>query len=101
MPDHKPDTAKLTEQANRGAQASAIINHPLFNEAFEKMEARILEGWKESAAEDHEGRHNAYLMQRLLANLKEQFEHCVRTGDAASKQLLQIEKETKDKEKQS
>jgi hypothetical protein len=85
--------AKKAADRDRGERAKRLLEDPLFKEAFEKIDAAIVEGWRTSNGNDHEGRHNAYLMQRLLKNLKEQFAQIVRTGDAAGKELLMLEKE--------
>jgi hypothetical protein len=83
----------LIEQRERGERARRILEDPLVIEAFASIARTIEDGWKNSEADDHAGRHNAYLMHRLLENFRDHFARLVRTGDAAAKQLLAIEKE--------
>lgn len=89
------DEAKLSEQRLRGDAARAILENPLFNEAFDAIEREITTAWKQSPADGERERNNAYLMQRLLANLKEQFKRHVSTGAMAEKELLKLKEKSK------
>lgn len=84
------DEVKLRQQADRGERAKRVLENELVKEAFESMEKTIMDAWRLSAADEDGARNNAYLMYRLLQNLKQQFAHMVATGEAANKQLLQI-----------
>lgn len=83
-------TDKLRRQKARGDQAKRLLENPLFIEAFDTLETTVLEGWKNSDAQDQEGRHNAYLMWRLLQNLRHQFKLAAATGRVAEKELLEL-----------
>ncbi|HAM59608.1 MAG TPA: hypothetical protein DCQ64_31035 [Candidatus Rokubacteria bacterium] len=85
------DEVKLRQQADRGARAKRLLDDELVREAFGKIGAAVQAGWENSEAGDHEGRHNAYLMHRLLKNFKAAFERIVITGGDAQKELLRIE----------
>lgn len=89
------DESKARTQMDRGERAERILAEPLVKEAFEKIEAEIIEAWKNSAADDERGRENAFLLQRLLRNFREHFEQWVRTGEAAKRELLEIEKQSR------
>lgn len=79
------------KQVDRGVKAEALLKNELLQEAFDKIEGAILEGWKNSQAHEDEQRRNAYLMQRLLQNFKAHFNYIVRTGKHAESQLLKLE----------
>jgi len=85
------DEGKLQKQAERGERARRLIGDDLFLEAFEKIGAEIRAGWENSGAGDHEGRHNAYLMIRLLKNVRGHFEQIALTGKQARGELLRID----------
>jgi FMN-dependent NADH-azoreductase len=89
------DEHKLIAQMNRGAQAKQIFEHEFVQEAFSAIDSEILKAWSTSHADEEEVRNRAYLMQRLLKNLREQFSRAIATGEASSKELLRIKDESK------
>lgn len=89
------DEAKLRQQQARGDRARRILDDELVREAFEKIEAAIVEGWKGSASHEEEQRRNAYLMHRLFQNFRAEFTRAVTTGAAAGKELLRIQEASK------
>lgn len=89
------DESLKRRQADRGERAKRVLENELVIEAFEKMEKDIIEGWKKTAPDDDRGRHNAYLLDRLLRNFKAQFEQYLITGKAAQKELLNINSPSK------
>lgn len=91
------DEALKRRQADRGERAKRILENDLVIEAFKKMEEDIIQGWKNTAPNDDKGRHNAYLLDRLLKNFKLQFEQYLITGKAAQKELLNINNPSKTK----
>lgn len=80
--------AQLRKDLTRGDRAKQLMEDPLVQEAINKIEQTLIEAWQNSHANDHEGRNNAYLMQRLLKNFKSEFERAIGTGKVAKKQLL-------------
>ena len=58
------------EKIARGHEAEKLINNPILNDAFERIEIKIYEKWRTSKGNDEEARKNAYLMQRLLDDLR-------------------------------
>ena len=89
------DEYKLNSQVNRGEQSKRIMQNPLVIDAFDVVEKTILDAWKESPADDEKGRYHAYLMYRLLKNLRQQFEIAIATGNVARKELLQIKQRSR------
>lgn len=85
-PRHDP--AKLRAQAERGRQADAIVNDPIFIEALDAIQKVIDEGWKNSSAEDREARDNAYMLHRLLMRLRGHFRSILVSGQAAKSLLV-------------
>lgn len=88
-------TDKLNRQKDRASRAQRILDDELFKEAFDNIEQTILDSWKESRADEEKQRYNAYIMHRLLQNLKEQFTRAVATGEAAKKELLTVKDPSK------
>jgi hypothetical protein len=87
------DAQKLRMQAERGRRAEAIVMDPIFIEALDAIEKVIEEGWKNSSSGDREARDNAYLLHRLLAQLRSKFKAIMVSGTNA-RSLLELE-ETK------
>lgn len=89
------DEAKLKRQQDRASRAQRILDDELFKGAFENIEQTIVDSWKESRADEEKQRYNAYIMHRLLQNLREQFTRAIVTGQAAKKELLTIKEPSK------
>lgn len=96
MKSEKEHKADLTQQAERGAQADALLNNALLKDAFEAMGEEINRAWRESAVHEVEVRENAHKMSMLLERLRSFLEVRARTGTAATKKLLELEKEKPD-----
>jgi len=80
----------LNKDSDRGDRAKRFMEEKIVVEAFAAIEKAIEDGWKNSLPDDHDARHRAYLMSRLLANFKQQFVIAIATGKVASKKLLEI-----------
>lgn len=84
------DEGKLREQAARGEHAKSVYEQDIVKQAFAAVEKTIDDGWKNTSADEERERENAYLMHRLLQNLRQQFVVAIATGEAAKKELLTI-----------
>lgn len=84
------DEGKLREQASRGERAKNVYEQDIVKEAFAAVQKTIDDGWKNTSADEERERENAYLMHRLLQNLRQQFVVAMSTGEAAKKELLSI-----------
>jgi hypothetical protein len=84
------DAVKLRAQAERGRRAETLLNDPLMVEAFDTLEKKIEEAWRNSSSEDRQARDNAYLLIRLLTTLKSNLKAIMVSGNNA-KVLLQLE----------
>lgn len=89
------DEAKLRQQHDRGHRAKQLLENPLFQEAFDTIENTITEAWKHTGADEEDARRNAYLMQRLLRDLRQHFVSALSTGKVAEKKLLQTQDKSK------
>jgi len=89
------DNAKLTEQQLRGEEARMLLEHPLFQAAFEAVEQQMVDAWKSSYGEESAIRERAYLMQRLNVNLKQFFVTHISNGKAAARELLTLKDPSK------
>jgi len=88
----KPRPAdKDRAKALRGQRAEKLLANPLLTEAFDKVEKKLDEGWKKLDGTP-ETRERAYLMHRLLVQLRKEFEIVIRDGKSAAK-LLDLEEQ--------
>ncbi len=72
----------------RRKKAEALLSNALFVEAWEKVDAKLFEGFKDEKGTP-ETRERAYLMSRLLQQLRKEFEIVIRDGRSAVKLLEQ------------
>ncbi len=81
-------------RAQRGKKAELLLANPLLVEAFDNVEKKLDEGWKGTVEvpSTPETRERAYLMHRLLVQLRTEFEVMVREGKSAAT-LLDIEEQ--------
>lgn len=85
---------KLRDAVQRGDRAKALLQNELLVEAFDNLESKIMEEWKATDPEDKERREDAWRSLKLLQTLQGQFRRIVTTGEAASKELVRIKKES-------
>ena len=75
----------LTDEAERGRMAQAVLDNPVYAEAYGLLEKGITDRWRDSRdAADREELHRQ-LMALLL--LKSQIESVMRSGKVASAEL--------------
>lgn len=77
----------LDEEISRAEQAAMILNHPIYVEAFEKLEKEVLDAWISSPSRDAEGRESLWLSLKLLRQTRAHMESLVTTGRMADVQL--------------
>ena len=77
----------LEEEIRRAEQAAMIINHPLYAEAFNTLEERLLEAWKTSPARDAEGRESLWLSVKILNQTRAHLSSLIETGKMADVEL--------------
>lgn len=84
------DESKLSEAVVSGDEARTVLDSPAFQRAYDKVRTTILDGWARTPADGAEERHNAYLMIRLLEELKQHLNVAAQGGEIARKELLRI-----------
>lgn len=89
------DETKLLAQANRGERAKRIIEDPVFVDAVEKIEASLIDVFRDSKLADDDSRRYARESLGLLTRLREEINRIMITGDGARKELLRIREESK------
>lgn len=86
------DKVTASEQKARGEEAKLIVEHPLFIQAFDQISSDLHRIWAESHTDEHDKRHNAYLMQAMLPLIKKQFVQWIVEGQAATRDLEEAAK---------
>ena len=86
----------MTEEETiaRALDAEAILNNALVKEAFETLDRKLYDAFKDAPARDKEGREYIHKMSKVLSDFRTHFEAIVRLGEDARAVI-------KDREKQS
>jgi hypothetical protein len=84
------DLAKLVE---RGVAAQALLQDPMFQEAWDTMAKAIIERWEACPIRDLEGQQQLKLMRKLLDDLRAVFELAVTDGNEARRELDRLNKQ--------
>src|SRR5262249_54073464 len=87
------DRRKLHARVEKGNRAAEEFADPLLQEALDDLEKEIELGWKSSAADDQEGRDNAYKLHRLLLRLRAWFKERAVSGSNARALLQDLEQQ--------
>lgn len=85
----------LEQQKERGERAQRLFHDEIVQDAFRSIEENIISKWRNSLADESQERDRAYIMLRLLENLKQQFLHAMNTGKAADHELLNLKDPSK------
>jgi hypothetical protein len=81
------DRIKRAHEVERGERARAVLENPLFVEAFEAVEQDLMTQWKTNAALNQDGRERVFLMVTLLGQLKQNLTQHLTTGKMARIQI--------------
>ncbi len=81
------NTEKREVERKRGADASYILEHPLYVESVTSIRERLMKNWQESPVRDTEGREKIWMMLTMLNEIEANFRSMVQTGKLASSQL--------------
>jgi hypothetical protein len=81
------DRAKRAHEVERAERARAVLENPLFVEAFEAVEKELMTRWKQDAGLEPPGRERVFLMVTLLGQLRQVLTQHIQTGDMARLQL--------------
>lgn len=75
------------EEMERAARAKEVVEHPLWIEAWEAIEARCRAQWEGSDPSAIEAREEAYRMLLIAKKVKRSFETVIQTGKLAEMAL--------------
>jgi hypothetical protein len=81
------DRVKRAHEVERAERARAVIESPLFVDAFEAVEKELMTRWKQDAAIGQDGRERCFLMVTLLGQLRQALTQHIQTGEMARIQL--------------
>lgn len=78
---------KRLEEQDRGAKAEALLRNPMLQEAFQMLEEKYLDAWKNSPVKAQDGREKLFQMYQNLKAVQGHLEEVVNTGNLAKAQL--------------
>lgn len=78
----------LDEESRRGMEAERIMSEPLVKEAFDKVEASIIEALRRCDVRKEDEMKSLTLSLQLLGQIKGQFVTVIQTGQLARKSLM-------------
>jgi hypothetical protein len=76
----------LLSKRERGERARAILDDPLVKEVFAAIDHAVLSEWKDISRTPEE-RERLWFKYQALEDFREAFKLCLRTGEAAAKEL--------------
>ena len=79
-------------ESQRGIEVKALLQNPLFREAFDTLRAGIVDKWRSCPVRDKEGQHELKLMDVILSNVENYIKQIADTGKMAD---IQLERERK------
>lgn len=82
---------ELEQEVSRGNLAKAVLDNPIYQEAFSQLREQILQEWVDSPIRDQEGREKLWTSLKLLEKTKANLEQVMETGKLAR---LQIQDQT-------
>ena len=77
---------KRREEQNRGERAKALMRDPLIVEAFDVLEGKYIEAWKDSSSSLDE-RETLFQMYQALMVVRGHLSEVIETGDLAKLEL--------------
>ena len=73
------------EQIQQGNAAAAVINSPVFQEAFEILEGRYISNWISSSIDDKDKREVQFMSLRVLSEVRLELESMINSGKLAAR----------------
>ena len=80
----------LEQEIQRAQEAANLVNHPLYQESFDKLDAELRDAWINSPSKDAEGRESLWLSVKLLAKVRAHLTSMIETGQMAQVQLERL-----------
>jgi len=81
------DEHERIQERERGHQAKLIVEHHLWAESWEKLDALLMNSWRNSRPGDAERRENIYLQLDAARVARKYIEEIMVTGQLAEMQL--------------
>lgn len=78
------------KEVQRGHQAAAILDDPLYREAFDTVRSEIEHQWRNSPARDAEGREKLWLSSKILDRLEQHLKSVMDSGKMARSTLYRL-----------
>lgn len=80
----------LEDDITRGAKAQALLQNPVFTEAFDSVSQAIHDQWANCPVRDRDGAHELRLMLKLLTDVRAVFELAVTDGKEARRRIDEL-----------
>lgn len=84
---------KTEVEIRRAERARLFLEDGIFQEAWDDLETRLVQGWRNAPAHDPEGREYIWRMLRTMDSLKETIQGFVEDGKHAEARLDMMAKE--------
>jgi hypothetical protein len=78
---------KLNDAVTRAKEAKLLLESPLLQECFDKLESSYLSFWRNSKVEDADGREKIFLAIQVLEKVRNQLKHIIAGGSLAQHEL--------------
>jgi hypothetical protein len=75
----------VDEQIRQGNSAAAVVNSPVFIEAFEILEDRYISNWISSSIDDKDHREVQFMSLRVLSEVRLELESMINSGKLAAR----------------
>lgn len=79
----------LADEVRRGAEADQLLANPMLQEAFAKVEERIIKDWRIASASDTDHQRNLLMLLKALDKVRGYITTTAQTGRMASITLAQ------------
>jgi hypothetical protein len=84
------DEFKLQRDVGRQAQAQALLDNPLLQEAFTLLETAYVKAWKETLARDDDGRERLWQAVQVVGKVRDHITNVFNTGKIAQRDLQEL-----------
>ena len=75
----------VDEQIRQGTSAAAVVNSPVFQEAFDILEERFISNWISSSVDDKDKREVQFMSLRVLSEVRLELESMINSGKLAAR----------------
>lgn len=86
---------QLQAQTERARQAKAVLENPLYKEAFQEVRDGLIALWERTPIKDIDARESAYLCILLLGRLRQELDRVIQGGKVAEAEIIELEQRKK------